>query len=60
MDACPCKDCSDRSAECHGRCSAYISWKKKVEEDREKRNALWDLKDFFTKPRYRGRREVKR
>ncbi len=54
---CPCKGCKRRDPECHGRCADYIYWKKKVEEDRAKKNAMWELKDFFTKPRYRGRRK---
>lgn len=24
----PCKDCTKRSATCHGECKAYLDWKK--------------------------------
>ena len=60
MDICPCKGCSDRSAECHGSCSAYISWREGVVSIREERYKDKRLDDFFIKPRYRGRKEVKR
>lgn len=23
---CPCKDCNDRSAECHAKCEKYVQW----------------------------------
>lgn len=57
---CPCRKCEIRKAECHSRCSAYKHWRDYMDDVREKKNKDWDLKDFFTKPRYRGRREVKR
>lgn len=24
---CPCKDCTERNAECHGKCKKYENWK---------------------------------
>ena len=60
MDICPCKKCYDRHAECHAGCSAYAQWKKGVVDIREERYKDKRLDDFFTKPRYRGRRSVKR
>ena len=60
MDICPCKKCSDRHAGCHGRCSAYKNWRDSMDEVRDKKNEDWQLRDYFTKPRHRSRREVKR
>ena len=25
--SCPCQDCNDRYATCHGECQKYLSWK---------------------------------
>lgn len=27
-EICPCKGCSNRDAECHGKCERYVAWKK--------------------------------
>lgn len=41
MKTCPCKDCKERSAACHGTCEKFTEWKKpleilKAEIDRER------------------------
>lgn len=60
MDICPCKNCEIRKAECHGRCSAYKHWRDHMDNVREEKRKDKTLDNFFTKPRYRGRREMKR
>lgn len=37
-----CKDCEDRTIECHGRCERYIEEKRKYDE---KRKEMFKLKD---------------
>lgn len=24
---CPCKECTERTSECHGKCQKYLEWK---------------------------------
>lgn len=33
----PCKDCPDRTADCHSKCEKYIDYSKEVEKVREQR-----------------------
>lgn len=37
----PCKGCTDRSAGCHGKCEAYLSWHEQhVAKQREIRSKI--------------------
>lgn len=60
MELCPCRNCEIRKSECHGTCSAYKHWRDQMDIVREEKHEDQLLDHFFTKPRYRDRREVKR
>lgn len=53
---CPCKGCTDREAECHGRCSAYNDWRKIIDEERDARNEISEITNFLNRPTKRSRR----
>lgn len=38
MKPSPCKDCEKREQGCHGKCQAYIDYRKKCDEDIKRRN----------------------
>lgn len=53
---CPCKGCTDREAECHCRCPAYIDWRKIIDEERDARNGISEITNFLNRPTKRSRR----
>lgn len=44
----PCKDCIVREIGCHARCTAYIDWKKTMENARREQTAI-ELDDYEIK-----------
>lgn len=36
-EPCPCKDCPIHTADCHARCTSYLSWQAEVAKEREVR-----------------------
>ena len=55
---CPCKDCSKRTSDCHGKCAGYQEWSKLNEEARNKRNEA-SLSAYLSRPKYRKRRRIR-
>ena len=55
---CPCKDCPNRTSDCHGKCAGYQEWSKLNEEARNKRNEA-NLSAYLSKPKYRKRRRIR-
>lgn len=53
---CPCKGCTDRKAECHSRCPAYIDWRKGKDLERDARNGISEITNFLNRPSKRSRR----
>lgn len=53
---CPCKGCTDREAECHSRCPAYIDWRKDKDLERDARNGISEITNFLNRPSKRSRR----
>lgn len=43
----PCKDCKNRSMDCHGRCSRYEAYKSNIEDVRKIKKRERDI-NYFT------------
>lgn len=52
----PCKDCPDRTEDCHGYCEEWKEWKAQHEKDKE-RERLYKLKteQYYPPKRRRGK-----
>lgn len=50
MKDCPCKECEDREAECHSKCSAYIYWRKELDKENKKRLIKTSTEVYLKKP----------
>ena len=52
---CPCeRACPGRHAECHGKCERYIEWRKKKNEELEKKNQLQIASDTMSEAKKRA------
>lgn len=40
MNECPCKDCTERTVDCHGKCEKYLAWAKENEKRRNHINLM--------------------
>lgn len=43
MILCPCRDCNNRSATCHGTCEKYKEWSVENEKTRDKVHRMINL-----------------
>ena len=49
LTICPCKDCPNRTIDCHGKCDGYQEWSKENEKARDQRNEAIRLA-FLSRP----------
>ena len=41
---CPCRDCTERNAECHSVCEKYKIWRTELDKKNEGVRKLWNLR----------------
>ena len=49
----PCKDCSERSAECHAKCERYAAYAKEREQERRNRHKADEVSTVGARRSYR-------
>ena len=60
MGKLPCaKDCPNRSAGCHARCEAYLSWRKALDEQNKAKEADTTYRCYCSDAVYRKRYTLK-
>lgn len=41
---CPCRDCDERNAECHSKCSLYREWRTILNDKSQGAKKVWSLR----------------
>ena len=45
----PCKDCTERKANCHSWCEKYTAWKREVQEVKGRGNYSFEAYDLLSR-----------
>lgn len=56
----PCMGCTDRHAECHGKCEKYLSFRKERDEDLLKRQKHRELNDAIIQLNYQTHESIRK